>query len=220
MFRATNCRHGTTGTRTVVILCMMLRYPFLTSLTLLIAIAVNACAPIRIGGTHVGLSSEPVPDTLVVPVAKVKRSALRDSWGNPRSGGRTHQGIDIFAPRNTPVLSATNGVVLRVGESDLGGRTMMVAGPGGYHHYYAHLEAYGVQSAGDRVTAGDTIGFVGNSGNAITTSTHLHYGIYSDTGAINPFPMLSVTKEPTMPNRNTPAGKRRAQSSKRSARAK
>ena len=117
--------------------------------------------------------------------------ALTDTWGGARSNGRRHEGIDIFAPRGTPIRATTRGVVLNVGPNTLGGRTVMVLGPGGQRHYYAHLDRYvpGLER-GDWVNAGDVVGYVGDSGNARGTPPHLHYGIYTSGGAINPYPLL------------------------------
>ncbi len=114
-----------------------------------------------------------------------------DTWGAARTRGRRHEGVDIFAPTATPVRSATRGVVSRVGDNALGGRTVTVLGPGGYHHYYAHLSRYAEEKVGDWVAAGDVLGFVGNSGNARGTPPHLHYGVYTPNWqAVNPYPLL------------------------------
>lgn len=129
------------------------------------------------------------PVRVAVPVQGVAASRLRDSWGNARSGGRAHQGIDIFAPRGTPVLAATDGMVTRVGVNALGGQVVWVVGPARQMHYYAHLDRYGDVRAGDLVKAGDVLGYVGTTGNARGTPPHLHYGIYAG-GAINPYPLL------------------------------
>jgi murein DD-endopeptidase MepM/ murein hydrolase activator NlpD len=134
----------------------------------------------------------PAPSALPVPVAGVKPSRLADTWGGPRSGGRHHEGIDIFAQRGTPVLSSTEGIVLQVGTNRLGGQVVWVLGPGGQRHYYAHLDRYGDVRAGMRVRPGTVLGYVGNTGNAATTPPHLHYGIYTAGGAINPYPLLTA----------------------------
>lgn len=138
---------------------------------------------------YAALVSAPVPVALPNPVPG---AALTDTWGGARSGGRRHEGIDIFAKRNTPIRATTRGVVLRVGENALGGRTVMILGPGGQRHYYAHLERYPDLERGDWVEAGDTVGYVGDSGNAKGTPPHLHYGIYEAGGAINPYPLLAA----------------------------
>lgn len=139
----------------------------------------------------VGLIREPAPVSLPVPVEGVEPSQLADTWGASRSEGRAHEGIDIFAPRNTQVLAATRGIVMRRGWNRLGGRTISILGPGGQSHYYAHLEEYEDPNVGDWVEAGQVIGYVGDSGNAQGTPPHLHYGIYENGGAVNPYPQLT-----------------------------
>jgi murein DD-endopeptidase MepM/ murein hydrolase activator NlpD len=116
---------------------------------------------------------------LPVPVEGVAARGLTDSWGSPRPGGRHHEGIDIFAPRGTPVRSTTDGIVLYVGDNSLGGHVVEILGPGLERHYYAHFDHFASVHGGDAVAAGTLIGYVGNSGDAITTPCHLHYGIYS-----------------------------------------
>ncbi len=138
------------------------------------------------------LAAMPAPKALPVPVAGVPANALRDTWNAPRSGGRQHQGIDIFAPRGREVVSATEGIVSRVGTNNLGGQVVWVMGPGRQMDYYAHLDRYGEIAPGDRVTPGTVLGYVGNTGNARGTPPHLHYGIYTPTGAINPYPLLTA----------------------------
>ena len=137
------------------------------------------------------------PPALPVPVVGVSASRLADTWGAARSGGRRHEGIDIFAPRGTPVRSTTRGLVLWRGWNRLGGRALTVLGPGGQRHYYAHLEAWAGPGAGDWVEEGDLLGFVGDSGNATGTPPHLHYGIYAwEGGALDPYPLLAGTARP------------------------
>jgi peptidoglycan LD-endopeptidase LytH len=135
------------------------------------------------------LAFEEPPQRLPMPVLNVPPGALRDTWGALRDGGRTHQGIDIFAPKGTPVRSTTRGLVLRVGQNRLGGNVVWIFGPGGQRHYYAHLERFADLRPGDLVMPGDIVGYVGNTGNARGTPPHLHYGIYASR-AINPFPLL------------------------------
>ena len=115
---------------------------------------------------------------------------LTDTWGAARSEGRKHEGIDIFAERGTPIHTSTHGIVRKVGIDRLGGNVVSIIGPGGAGHYYAHLEAYADITEGDWVEQGDIIGYVGDSGNAKGTPTHLHYGIYIDGKAVNPYPLL------------------------------
>lgn len=137
------------------------------------------------------LSRMPAPLEVPVPVASVLAKRIADTWGAARSSGRTHHGVDIFAARGTPVLSATRGVVARVGESSIGGKHVWVIGPGGERHYYAHLDDWAPGLHRWQVLrAGDPLGFVGSTGNARGTPPHLHYGIYAVGGALNPHPRL------------------------------
>src|SRR5947207_9903300 len=126
------------------------------------------------------------------PLATRRAPRFTDSWGNARSGGRRHEGIDIFAPKDTPVLSTTHGIVTRVGTNRLGGQVVWVLGPGLERHYYAHLSRYGGFRVGDRVEAGAIIGYAGNTGNARGGPVHLHYGIYHSGTAQNPYPRLAA----------------------------
>lgn len=135
------------------------------------------------------------PSSLPIPVRGVRRSDLRNSWGAPRSGGRNHKGIDIFAPRGREILSTTPGLVVTVGHNLLGGRIVWVLGPGGHWHYYAHLEKFGDVRPGDVIREGTVVGYVGDSGNAKGTPPHLHYGIYRFSGgAMNPYVFLGAAR--------------------------
>lgn len=116
-------------------------------------------------------------------------SGVSSGFGAPRDGGeRDHHGIDIFAPRGTPVLASADGVV-RVDETPRGGRVIWLRDARvGRNLYYAHLNDWAVQS-GATVREGDVIGYVGNTGNARTTPPHLHFGVY-DRGPSDPAPYL------------------------------
>lgn len=157
-------------------------------------------------------SAEP-DQRLAMPVAGVSKDKVNDSWHAPRSGGeRQHEGQDIFASRGTPVLSATNGYVVSVAENKLGGRTVSVVGAGGRIYYYAHLDEYANDiTVGNRVTPETVLGYVGTTGNAVGTSPHLHFGVYSSTGAINPLPLLSDRLEvrPPVETKRDRQGKKR-----------
>lgn len=114
-----------------------------------------------------------------------------NSWGFPRSGGRTHKGVDMFAKRGTPTPAVTSGVV-RMRTVNLGGIVSYLYGDDGNKYYYAHLDGYpeGLRE-GQRVERGQAIGFVGNSGNAEGTSPHLHFEIRPGGGnAVNPYPTV------------------------------
>lgn len=115
---------------------------------------------------------------------------LTDTWGAARSEGRKHEGIDIFAERGTPIHATTHGIVRKVGIDRLGGKVVSIIGSGGAGHYYAHLQDYGDIDEGDWVEQGDVIGYVGDSGNAKGTPTHVHYGVYINGKAVNPYPLL------------------------------
>ena len=132
------------------------------------------------------------PDAeLRMPVEGARVKQLKDSWHAERSGGRQHEGQDIFARRGTPVYSATEGYVARLGENSLGGNVVFVVGAGGRTYYYAHLDAHAEGLAsGDRVTARDVLGYVGTTGNAAGTPPHLHFGVYDRGEALNPLPLL------------------------------
>ena len=137
------------------------------------------------------LAAQPPDARLLMPVAGAKVKHVADTWGAPRPGGRRHQGQDIFAARGTAVFSATSGFVVRLGHNPRGGKAVVIAGAGGRRYYYAHLDAFepGLR-VGRRVTPGTVIGFVGNTGNAVRTSPHLHFAVYSMGGAVNPLPLL------------------------------
>lgn len=128
------------------------------------------------------------------PVSGRDERAAQSFWGASRdAGARSHQGVDIFASRGTPVVAATGGIVTSVGENRLGGKVVWVVEPRRrWSFYYAHLDSQLV-SRGTRVTPGDTLGFVGNTGNARATPPHLHFGVYRTgrRGAVDPWPFLA-----------------------------
>ncbi|HXR98914.1 MAG TPA: M23 family metallopeptidase [Pyrinomonadaceae bacterium] len=140
------------------------------------------------------------PDTkIAMPLEDVSRKEVADTWGAPRGVGRHHEGQDIFAAKGTPILSATNGFIYKIGENNLGGQTVSVIGSGGRIYYYAHLDSYAKGIAvGDRVSKRTVLGYVGTTGNAQGTPPHLHFGIYTWTGAINPLPLLTDRVAPTV----------------------
>lgn len=139
--------------------------------------------------------------SLYFPVAGMDSSRLDDSFDDPRDGGaRRHRAIDIMAPRGTPVLSAGDGRVLRMSKSSKGGITLYATDlEDRFVYYYAHLDRYhpGVY-AGKPLMRGDTLGYVGTTGNAPENVPHLHFQImlmpsdrkYWDGEPINPYPLL------------------------------
>jgi murein DD-endopeptidase MepM/ murein hydrolase activator NlpD len=142
------------------------------------------------------------PDTkLAMPLQDVAKRQIADTWHAPRGTNRLHEGQDIFAPKGTPILSATNGFVYNIGENNLGGQTVSVIGAGGRVYYYAHLDAYAAGLAvGERVNTRTVLGYVGTTGNAQGTPPHLHFGIYTSSGAINPLPLLTDRTAPRTTN--------------------
>jgi murein DD-endopeptidase MepM/ murein hydrolase activator NlpD len=130
--------------------------------------------------------------SLRFPVRGVAPGAVYDSFGAPRDGGRRrHAGVDIFAPRGTPVLAATDGWVRGSTTNGLGGKVVWIWSPlRRLSTYYAHLDDHAV-SSGAWVQAGDVVGYVGTTGNARGTPPHLHFAVYTwDAGAVDPLPFL------------------------------
>lgn len=121
-----------------------------------------------------------------------------DSWGYPRMTGTSyehwHQGTDIFAPYGAPVIASENGVIDRFGSAVLGGNKLWVKGNSGTAYYYAHLSAFapGI-GEGTRVSAGQVVGYVGDTGNAKGTSPHLHFEVHPNGGdVVNGYPLLKA----------------------------
>jgi murein DD-endopeptidase MepM/ murein hydrolase activator NlpD len=109
-----------------------------------------------------------------------------DSFGWPRSGGRSHEGIDLIAATGTPIVAAHSGTVSH-SSSSLGGIQAYVRAPGGSYTFYAHLSSY--SSASGSVSPGTVIGYVGSTGNAGVP--HLHFEYHPGGGAaVNPYPYL------------------------------
>lgn len=124
------------------------------------------------------LAGEP-DSVLVMPVEGVVVSQVADTYGALRGGGRDHQGQDIFAPKGTPVRSATAGIVFEISDRFTGGRGVMVLGSGGVRYFYTHLDGYAADLVeGVPVTTESLIGYVGDDGNANGTPPHLHFGAY------------------------------------------
>jgi peptidoglycan LD-endopeptidase LytH len=145
-------------------------------------------------------SSLPVAElpSLRIPVRGVRRSAIPASFGDPR-GNHRHQGLDIRAPRGTPVLAATDGRVARLSRSSGGGIEIYhFDGGGRFCLYYAHLLRYARRlHEGQDVKRGQVIGYVGSTGNAPERSPHLHFALYRTAGPercsgepLDPLPLL------------------------------
>jgi murein DD-endopeptidase MepM/ murein hydrolase activator NlpD len=138
---------------------------------------------------------------LLIPVEGVAPGQLQDTFKDSRSEGRVHDAIDIIAPRGTPVLAATDGRVVKLFNSAKGGITFYQLAAADEHYvlYYAHLERYADGlTEGHVARRGETVGYVGDTGNATPGNTHLHFQIYRVedpkrfwTGEnLNPYPLL------------------------------
>ena len=166
------------------------------------------------------VKSEPVPEltppaaqltpeaalaakALIIPVEGVDPSRVRDSYTAGRGGGRTHDAVDIMAPRGTPVIAADSGTILRLRQNEAGGITIYQLDPDErFVYYYAHLDRYqdGL-SEGMKIRQGDVLGYVGTTGNAPKNTPHLHFqvmlyrgrGQYWGGDPINPHPYLTRT---------------------------
>ena len=146
---------------------------------------------------------------MLIPVVGVSVGQLHDTFDEGRDGGRVHRALDILAPRGTPVLSADSGRILRVSTNSLGGNIIYATDPlGRVVYYYAHLDAYqpGL-TQGAMVARGDTLGFVGTTGNAPKDTPHLHFqvmrmpsdGKYWDGEPINPYPLILLSHDSVRP---------------------
>jgi hypothetical protein len=130
--------------------------------------------------------------SLEFPVEGRDTGSILSGFGEPRDAGRRqHHGVDIFASRHTPVIATSRAFVRRVTDWKLGGRVVWLHDrERSLHLYYAHLETQDVEED-TWVEPGDRIGTVGNSGNARTTSPHLHFGIYvRGEGPLDPYPFI------------------------------
>jgi murein DD-endopeptidase MepM/ murein hydrolase activator NlpD len=118
-------------------------------------------------------------ESLIIPVAGVAAKDLVDSFDDERSGKRHHNALDIMAKRNTPVLAAVSGTVLKLHNSVAGGLSVYMSDPTSrFVMMYAHLDSYkpGL-AAGQTVKKGDLLGFVGSTGDASPLAPHLHFQI-------------------------------------------
>lgn len=138
--------------------------------------------------------------TLAFPISPKDKPRIISVWGMDRDGGaRRHEGIDIAAAKRTPLLACADGYINSTKENNLGGKVAFLRPVGeDYSLYYAHMDEVLVQE-GQRVSKGDTIGLVGNTGNAAHTVSHLHFGIYTNGGAIDPLPFVDVNRPQPQP---------------------
>ncbi len=140
------------------------------------------------------------PNNLIIPVSGVRPDQLHDTYSESRSEGRVHDAIDIPAPLDTPVLAAADGKIVKLFQSERGGTTIyQLSTDNRYVYYYAHLDRYADGLAeGHFAKQGETIAYVGDSGNAGAGNYHLHFSIaiisdpkhYWQGVNINPYPLL------------------------------
>ena len=138
-------------------------------------------------GSGCPLPQGQVSGGLACPVDQPR--SYTDTFGAPRSGGRSHEGTDILAPIGTPLRAYEAGIITRMNVSSLGGISLYMNGNSGNEYYYTHLSDYvtGI-STGDRVEAGQHIGFVGDTGNAAGIP-HLHWEVHpGGSSVVNPYP--------------------------------
>ncbi len=146
---------------------------------------------LRRGGTF-ALAQRTRP-SLAFPVRAAPPRGPESPFGVDRDAGRRrHEGIDLFAPRGTPVVAVTAGVA-QASTNRLGGNVVWLFAPTGRTYYYAHLDRWAVGPL-TVVQPGDVVGYVGNTGNAAGTPPHLHFGIYA-RGAIDPWPFVAPDQQ-------------------------
>jgi murein DD-endopeptidase MepM/ murein hydrolase activator NlpD len=143
---------------------------------------------------------ETAPTNLIIPVPGVRPDQLRDTFSDARSEGRVHDAIDIAAPQGTPVLAVADGTILKLFHSERGGTTVyQLSTDNKFVYYYAHLDRYAEGlTVGHLAKQGETIAFVGDTGNAGAGNYHLHFSIslisnpkrYWEGVNINPYPLL------------------------------
>lgn len=136
----------------------------------------------------------PTPPTATHVFPVVSGASFSNDWGGPRPGGRSHQGIDLFAATGTPIVAISDGTLFKVGWNRVGGWRFWLRDRWGNEFYHAHLSAFAPSAKeGAVVKAGTVIGFVGNTGDAKTTPPHLHFEIHPGGGdPIPPFSYVSA----------------------------
>jgi murein DD-endopeptidase MepM/ murein hydrolase activator NlpD len=165
--------------------------PDVTSTTVASAATTITAAPSTTTTTRPPVAPSVSAGGKVCPVAGAV--AFSNTWGAPRSGGRSHKGVDMMAVTGTPLVAIESGGIYLLNTHYLGGIQIYLLGASGDMHYYAHLDRYadGLK-AGQRVSAGETIGYVGSTGNA--TAPHLHFqwrpNGFGDWQ--NPYPLVSA----------------------------
>ncbi len=147
------------------------------------------------------LGTTPVQNIAIPVLLGVAVADISPNFGDPRDGGaRTHEGEDIMAPKDDYIVSPTNAVVTSTGTGESAGNYVYTANPGNETFAYMHLDKFarGI-TIGTVLKLGDLIGYVGNTGDASSGPTHLHFEIRNGKTATDPFPRL--TKEFTLTER-------------------
>lgn len=131
----------------------------------------------------------PLPSEFSFPVAGYGPEAVISVFGDKRGSSRLHEGIDIKAPKGTPVVAVVDGFVERIKDGGNGGRQLYLRDARGRLFYYAHLDSWSVEEYA-AVRAGDQLGTVGDTGNARSTTPHLHFEVLLGKAreAIDPLP--------------------------------
>jgi murein DD-endopeptidase MepM/ murein hydrolase activator NlpD len=166
-----------------------------------IAPIATATAPAVVATQTIPSMRDPgAPRPMIVPVAGVARSAMRDMFDEVR-GNRRHEAIDILAPQGTPVIATDDGVVKKLFTSKPGGLTVYQFDPDQrFCYYYAHLDHYAAGlHEGQLLRRGEVLGYVGVTGNAPKNTPHLHFALirldverrWWKGTYVNPYPLLA-----------------------------
>ena len=132
-------------------------------------------------------ASQPSDAVASMDCPVVGEATFSDSWGDSRSGGRRHEGVDMLAPRGTPVVAALAGFA-EFKDTSAGGKSIWLTTPDGDKFFYAHLDGW--EGVSRDVAQGETVGYVGSTGNA--GGPHLHFEVRPGGRAVNPYPPTSA----------------------------
>ena len=191
----------------------------LAAVVLTVGVGVGGVAGNEVGAATVGPPRLEVPATALKPAVRLSQAGVimfpmdplpkcalsKTSFGQPRSGGRIHEGIDIMASLGQEVYAVDNGVLWRQainGEPNatLSGNAWYVRLTDGTYYFYGHLSSFATGlKLGDTVTRGQLIGYVGDTGNPGAGNYHLHFEVHPKGGeAVNPYPLLTIPKSCTV----------------------
>lgn len=167
------------------------------------AVPPMAPAPVPVPASEAAV---PVEDQLLIPVAGIQASALRDTFNEARGSERRHEAIDILAPKGTQVFAVADGKIAKLFNSKPGGLTIYQFDTSErFAYYYAHLDRYAADvKEGMMLKRGDMVGYVGTSGNADPQTPHLHFATFElgpqkqwwKGSPINPYPLMGGTSRP------------------------